>query len=162
MREMRRIKQQLSREDSVAILERGSSGVLALLGDEGYPYALPMSYVYHDGKILFHSATTGHKIDAIRNNAKASFCVIDQDHVVPEEYTTYFRSVIVFGKIRIIEQAEEKRKTIEVLGKKYSPDQGEGLDKEIDKSFDHFCMIELAVDHMTGKEAKELMKARTK
>ena len=92
-REMRRKRQQLSREESVAILQKSTSGTLALLGDDGYPYAVPMSYVYNEGKLYFHSALTGHKIDAIRKCDKASFCVIEQDDVQPEKYTTFFRSV---------------------------------------------------------------------
>jgi len=99
-REMRRKKQLLSAEESISILNRMTSGVLAITGDNDYPYAVPLSYVYYDDKIYFHSATSGHKIDAINKNSKASFCVIEQDNIIPEEYTTYFRSVIVFGKVR--------------------------------------------------------------
>ena len=86
-RGMRRKRQLLSKKDSIAVLEKGTSGVLSLLGDNGYPYGVPISYVYADNKIFFHSAKDGHKIDAIRACEKASFCVIDQDKVVPEEYT---------------------------------------------------------------------------
>lgn len=103
-------------------------------GDDGYPYTVPLSYVYCDGKIYFHSAKSGHKIDAIKNSSKVSFCVIDQDKIVPEEYTTYFRSVIVFGNARFIEDDAEKRKAIEILGKKYAPDDTEeGLNSAIEK-----------------------------
>lgn len=101
-------KQELSRQEIADILHKGTSGVLALLGDNDYPYAVPISYVYDDGKIYFHGAKSGHKIDAIQRTEKASFCVIDKDLVVPEEYTTYFRSVIAFGKIRVIEDDREK------------------------------------------------------
>ena len=82
-REMRRNKQILSNEESINILKNGKSGVLALLGDEDYPYAVPISYVYDNSKIYFHSAKTGHKTDAIKKYSKASFCVIDQDNVIP-------------------------------------------------------------------------------
>ena len=101
-REMRRKRQQLSNEDSVGVLQRATSGTLALLGDNGYPYAVPISYVYSEGELYFHSALSGHKVDAIRNYDKASFCVIDKDDVKPEKYTTFFRSVIAFGKIHIM------------------------------------------------------------
>lgn len=121
-REMRRKKQSLSQQETEDILNRGTSGVLALLGDNGYPYAVPVSYVYNDGKLYFHSAKSGHKIDAIRRTAKASFCVIDKDLIVPEEYTTYFRSVIVFGQIRVIEDDSEKRTAIEKLAVRYAPE----------------------------------------
>ena len=84
-REMRRKKQALSEKDCAAVLNRGTSGVLALLGEEGYPYAVPLSYVYDGEKLYFHSAKSGHKLDAVRSNPKASFCVIDQDQIIPEE-----------------------------------------------------------------------------
>lgn len=108
-REMRRKKQLLTPEERAAVLHRGTSGVLALAGDDGYPYAVPMSYVYDGAKLYFHCAKSGHKLDAIRRNCKASFCVIDQDQIVPEEYTSHFRSVIVFGTMRILEDDGEKR-----------------------------------------------------
>ena len=157
-REMRRRKQLLPEEKSVSILERMTSGVLAVMGDNGYPYAVPLSYVYCDGKLYFHSAKTGHKIEAGMRNEKVSFCVIEQDNVVPEEYTTYFRSVIVFGKARILTDDKEKRKAMEILAEKYSPSQQEGRLQEIEKSFKHFVMIELLVESMTGKEAIELVR----
>ena len=106
-REMRRKRQMLGKEECEEILNRGTSGVLALLGDDAYPYAVPISYVYEDGKLYFHSARSGHKLDAVREYPKASFCVIDQDQIVPEEYTTYFRSVIAFGSIRILEMKKK-------------------------------------------------------
>ena len=106
-REMRRNGQELPLEECTAILNRGTSGVLALSGDDNYPYAVPVSYAYDGYKLYFHCAKSGHKIDAIRRNAKASFCVIDQDLVVPEEYTSYFRSIIAFGTIRILEDSQE-------------------------------------------------------
>ena len=120
-REMRRKLQLLDEKESIALLERGTAGVLALSGDEGYPYAVPISYVYNDSKIFFHSAVSGHKIDAIKNSDKASFCVIAQDHIVPKEYTTYYKSVIAFGRLRILEDASEKRAAIELLAQKYYP-----------------------------------------
>lgn len=79
-----------------------TSGTLALHGDNGYPYAVPISYVYANGKIYFHSAVTGHKVDAILRDDKVSFCVVERDEIRPAEFTTYFRSVIVFGKARIL------------------------------------------------------------
>ena len=121
-RELRRKRQALSETDCSDILKRGTSGVLALMGDGGYPYAVPMSYVYDGEKLYFHCAKSGHKLDAIAGNPKASFCVVDRDQVVPEEYTTYFRSVIVFGTMRIIEEEQEKRTAVEKLALKYAPE----------------------------------------
>ena len=112
---MRRKKQALSKEECAAVLNRGTSGVLALAGDNDYPYAVPISYVYDEGKIYFHCAKSGHKLDAVNRKAKVSFCVIDQDQIVPEEYTSYFRSVIVFGTMRILTDDSEKRYAIDKL-----------------------------------------------
>ena len=120
-RPMRRHRQQLSQGDCAAILSRGTSGVLAVAGDGGYPYAVPLSYVYQEGTLFFHCAKAGHKLDALRRCNKASFCVIDQDQVVPPEYTTYFRSVIAFGRTRILEDEAEKQAAIWLLAEKYCP-----------------------------------------
>ena len=157
-REMRRIKQLLSEEKTVEIMKRNTAGVLALLDDDDYPYAVPISYVYADGKVYMHSARQGHKVDAVRNHEKASFCVIDKDRIVPEEYTTYFRSAIAFGKVRLVEDAEEKKKAAELLGRKYYPgDTMENLIKVIDEAEKRFLVIALDIEHMTGKEAIELV-----
>ena len=157
-RDMRRKRQQLSDEESISILQKATSGTLALLGDNGYPYAVPISYVYADSKLYFHSALSGHKIDAIRNCDKASFCVIDKDDVRPEKYTTYFRSVIAFGRIHIIEDEQEKLETARLLGDRYNPNQEEALQKEIEKGLSRMLMIRFDIEHLTGKAAIELIK----
>lgn len=159
-REMRRKNQILSAEDTISVLQKGTSGVLAVYGDNDYPYAVPLSYVYYNSKIYFHCAKTGHKIDAINKNNKVSFCVIDQDTIVPQEYTTYFRSVIAFGKARILENETEKRKAMEILAEKYSPNHEKGRLEEIDKLFNQVCLIEIEIDHLTGKEAIELVREK--
>ena len=161
-REMRRFKQLLPQETAVEILTRNTGGTLALLGDEDYPYAVPISYVYADGKLYFHSAKSGHKIDAIKKHEKASFCVIDKDEIVPEKYTTYFRSVIAFGKVRLVEDVEEMRRVATALAMKYSADFAEGIPAEIDSSIKNMAIIEMTIDHMTAKEAIELVKMRNK
>ncbi|MBQ6202899.1 MAG: NimIJ family nitroimidazole resistance protein [Prevotella sp.] len=160
IRSMRRKRQQLSEEESIAILERATSGTLALLGDNGYPYAIPISYVYADDKLYFHSALSGHKVDAIRNCDKASFCVIDKDDIHPEKYTTYFRSVIAFGRIHIIEDEEEKLFAARLFGNRYNPNQEEALQKEIKHGLSRMLAIRFDIEHLTGKEAIELMRER--
>ena len=157
---MRRKRQQLSDEESIAILENATSGTLALLGDGGYPYAVPISYVYDDGKLYFHSAMSGHKVDAIRGCDRASFCVIDHDCVKPTEYTTYFRSVIAFGRIRIVEDEAEKQVIARILGNRYNPNQEETLQKELEHGLARMLAIRLDIEHLTGKEAIELRKQR--
>ncbi len=158
---MRRNRQQLSREECERILGRCTSGVLALAGDGGYPYTVPLSYVYADGAIIFHSAVQGHKVDAIKRDCRCSFCVIEQDEIRPAEFTTYFRSVIAFGRIHILEDAAEKVQALRLLGRRYSPDDEPGLQHEIDKSMHHVLLLRLDIEHLSGKEAIELTRART-
>lgn len=158
-REMRRSKQLLSIEDTAAVMARCKNGVLACLGDEGYPYAVPLSYVYLNDRIYFHSAKAGHKVDAIKKNPKVSFSVIDEDKVVSEEYTTYFRSVIAFGKARIVE-GDERLESFTALVDKYSGNQPEeARNKEISKCTQAH-IIAIDVEHITGKESIEFVNAK--
>ena len=159
-REMRRKRQQLALEDSLAILKTATAGTLALLGDGDYPYAVPISYVYDNNSLFFHSAVAGHKIDAINRHDKASFCVIDKDEIHGDEYTTYFRSVIAFGKIHVIADPGEKLRAAQLLGRKYNPDQEEALQKEIEKGLSRMVVIRMDIEHLTGKEAIELVRQK--
>lgn len=159
-REMRRKRQQLSDEESIGILQKATAGTLALLGDDDYPYAVPISFVYHEGKLFFHSALTGHKVDAIRKCDKASFCVIAQDDVRPEKYTTFYRSVIAFGRICIVEDEQEKLAIARMLGNRYNPNQDEALQKEIESGLSRMLAFRLDIEHLTGKESIELMRQR--
>ena len=93
-------------------------------------------------------------------NEKASFCVIDQDQIVPEKYTTFFRSVIVFGRLRLVEDMEEMRRIAATLAMKYSADFKEGIPKEINAFIRNMAVLELTIDHITAKEAIELIKQR--
>jgi nitroimidazol reductase NimA-like FMN-containing flavoprotein (pyridoxamine 5'-phosphate oxidase superfamily) len=158
-REMRLKKQLLSTEDTVAVMSRCTNGSMACLGDEDYPYSVPLSYVYFNGKIYFHSAKEGHKIDAIMKNPKVSFSVIDEDTIVSKEYTTYFRSAIAFGKARIVE-GDERLEAFKALVEKYSGDQPEEAKlKEVTGCMRAY-IIAIDVEHITGKEAIELVNAR--
>lgn len=158
--EMRRKTQQLPRAEAEEILRAGSSGVLALAGEEGYPYALPISYVFHGGRLYFHCAPAGHKLNAIARCPKASFCVIAQDDVVPALYTTRYRSVIAFGTIRQLEDEQAMITALDVLGRKYAPDLDPSA--EIAGSLHRVCVLEMTIDHLTGKEGIELTRLREK
>lgn len=160
-REMRRNKQLLSMEDTISVMDRCTNGVLACLGDDDYPYAVPVSYVYYNEKIYFHSAKAGHKIDAVAKNPKVSFSVIDEDTIVSKEYTSYFRSVIAFGKARIAE-GDERIEAFKALVEKYSGDQPEEAKlKEIMGCMQSYIFA-IDVEHITGKEAIEYVRAKGK
>ena len=159
-REMRRNKQALSDEECREILERCTSGTLAVLGDEGYPYAVPLSYVFNNGHIYFHCARAGHKLDAIRACDKGSFCVIDRDDVVPELFTTKYRSAIAFGRAREVTDPDEIEGIMRALAAKYSPHEGEEAFQREMKSSGALCVLALDIEHLTGKQGKELLKER--
>lgn len=160
-REMRRKNQQLSPEECAQILRQGTSGVLALAGDDGWPYAVPLSYVYDGQTIYFHSAKTGYKIDAVAAEPRASFCVIAQDDVMPEEFTTAYRSVIVFGRVRVLENDEEKRAAVEKLALRYAPNVPDGdREAEIARYWPSLAMLALTPEQITGKEGLELARLR--
>ena len=161
-RAMRRTKCVLQDETAEKILREGIFGVLALAGDENYPYAVPINYAYADGKIYFHSATTGHKIDAIKNNPKASFCVVDKHEVVAEELTSYYTSVIAFGRMKIVEDVNDPEKLLglNLLAEKYSPNiSAEFRDKEIYGKLNALVVPVLEIEHLSGKAARELIRA---
>lgn len=161
-RKMRRFRQELPKETVEAILTENTHGVLALSGDDDWPYAVPISYVYADGKLIFHGAKAGHKFDAMRKEPRVSFCVVDEDNVIPEEYTTYFRSVIAFGKVRIPETEEETRYYLDLLAARYRPDFIEERNAAIDRELKLTAMFVMDIEHLTGKEAIEYVKAREK
>lgn len=160
-REMRRKNQQLPYEECIKILENSTSGVLSVTGDNDYAYGVPLSYVFKDNKIYFHCALTGHKIDGINRNNKVSFCVISQDNVVPEEFTTHFVSVIVFGKARIVEDIDEKIHIARIMAEKYSPlESDKSVNDEIDRFIKVMGAVVIDIEHMTGKESKALAQQR--
>ena len=154
---MRRKRQALPVEECEEILRSATSGVLSLVGDDGYPYGVPLSHAYVDGRLVFHGSLKGHKIEAMRANPKASYTVVAQDAVVPPEYTTYFRSVIAFGRMRILE-GEEKLAALRQLGDAFWPGHPEEREAEIAPRLDHMNVFTMEIEHLSGKQAKELVK----
>lgn len=156
-REMRREKQLLSEAETIEILQSCTSGVLAVMGDHDYPYAVPVSHVYKNGKLYFHSAQAGHKFDSLVKNDKVSFCVIQADQVIQESRTTHYRSAIVFGRARILTEEAEKRQALEFLLEKFSPDYPVEGQASIERSISKVLVVEIQIEHMTGKAALELI-----
>ncbi len=149
-RQMRRYKQELTEEECIDILTTEPRGVLALLGDEDYPYALPMSHVYTNGKIYFHGAKEGHKWDAVKKYPKASYCIVDKGIKNEDEWWYTFKSVIVFGKIRTIDENNAKIDKLRHLGNKFFPTPEE-TEKEIKRLLDRTEVFELCIEHVSGK-----------
>lgn len=155
-REMNRKAQQLAPEEAIAILKSEPRGILSLIGDDGYPYGLPLDHWYNDadGCIYFHCGKRGHKIDAIRSCDKASFCVCDQGYRRPGEWALNIRSVIVFGRIRILEDQRQAIAITRRLSLKYTSDT-EFIENEIRQSGANVLVFRLTPEHITGKLVNE-------
>ncbi len=155
-RELVRKKQQLSNEECMRILKEELRGVLSVQGDDGYPYGLPINHYYNedDGCLYFHSGKTGHKIDAIRRNDKASFCVYDQGFRKEGAWALNIRSVIVFGRMEIIDDRETVYEISRKLSRKFTQDEAY-IDAEIARSGSGTLMFRLVPEQMTGKLVNE-------
>lgn len=155
-RPLRRIKQQLTNEECISVLKKEVRGVLSVLGDNDYPYGLPINYWYseEDNKIYFHGAKEGHKIDAITKHDKVSFCVYDKGVQIEGKKGLDYKSVIVFGKIKIV---QDKEKTVQICKELSSQfDFGEEYIQEEIKKFLKFVMcLELTPEHICGKKVNE-------
>ena len=152
-RPMRRFRQEMPREACEEILRTAPSGVLSLLDEDGYPYGVPMNHHYHDGKLYFHCAASGHKLDAARHHNKASFTVVARDVLVPEKLTTSYRSVIAFGEIHLIEDTEEKRAAVIALSEHLAP--GISHAHESGGHLRNLVMMEMTVHHLSGKQSMD-------
>lgn len=155
-RELVRKKQQISNEECVELLKEELRGVLSVQGDDGYPYGLPINHYYNeaDGCLYFHSGMTGHKIDAIRREAKASFCVMDGGTPDENGWSLQFRSVIVFGRIEIVEDRSRVIAISRKLSHKFTQDEAY-IDNEVEKHGARTLMFALVPEHICGKRVSE-------
>ena len=155
-REMKRKKSQLTDEECVEVLKRELRGVLSVQGDDGYPYGLPINHYYEeeDGCLYFHSGPTGHKIDAIKRCDKASFCVYDGGFHREGEWALYIRSVIVFGRVEIVEDRERLYEIARRLCRKFTDDEAY-IEREIQVHGPHTFMFRIVPEHMTGRTVHE-------
>lgn len=155
-RKMMRQKQQISDAECIEILKNEKRGVLSVLGDDGYPYGMPLNHFYceEDGKLYFHSGGAGHKVDAIRREPKASFCVMDGGFRREGEWALNIKSVIVFGKISIVEDRKTVYAICRRLSRKFTDDEAY-IQREIEKSGPATLLFALTPESMTGKLVNE-------
>ena len=153
-REMRRKDRELPREECEEILLREKRGVLCVLGDDGYPYGVPLDYVYREGRLYFHCAREGHKLDAIAACDKVSFTVHDDGVLEEGSWWYHVRSVICFGRAHLMPEGEEKLAALRALGSKYFPPE-KSVDASIEHSGSRVAMIEMEIEHLSGKHVRE-------
>lgn len=155
-RKMARVKQQISEDECIELLKHEKRGVLSVLGDDDYPYGMPINHFYNDedGKIYFHGGKSGHKVDAVLKHDKASFCVYDQGYRKDGDWALNIRSVIVFGRIEVIEDTDKVYDISRRLSYKFTDDESY-IEHEIKNAGPRTLMFALVPEHMTGKLVKE-------
>jgi len=155
-RKMRRFKQQISNEECIALLKSEKRGVLSLLGDDGYPYGIPMNHWYceKDGRIYFHGAKEGHKIDSVKKHSKVCYTVFDKGYSNEGEWALNVKSVVVFGKISVVADEEKAREICTALCRRFTDDESY-LEQELKNSFPRVLCLELTPEHITGKLVNE-------
>ena len=155
-RKMRRFKQEISREECIEVLKNEPRGVLSVLGDDDYPYGLPVSHYYDEetGNIYFHCAAVGHKIDAIEKHDKVSFCVMDKGYRKEGAWALTIKSVIACGRAKLLEDRARVHEVCGMLTRKFTDDP-EYLEKELRVNGDRVQVVEITVEHMTGKLVNE-------
>ena len=155
-RELQRKSKQISREECIGILERETRGVLSVLGDSGYPYGMPMNYYYNaaDGCIYFHCGRRGHRLDALRLCNKVSFCVCEGGEREGDAWALTVRSVIVFGRMDVIDDAEEVCRIAEPLCRKFTQNE-DYISKEIAQNVKATLLLRLVPEHICGKRVVE-------
>lgn len=155
-RKMRRFKQQISNEECIELLKNEKRGVLSVMGENGYPYGIPLNHYYNedDGKLYFHGAKEGHKLDAIRNCDKVCYTVFDKGYREEGEWAFNVKSVVVFGRIALVTDEEKTREICSALCRKFT-DDGEYLEYELKHALPRVQCLELTPEHISGKLVKE-------
>ena len=155
-RQMRRIKQELPLEEAKKLLMKNKRGVLSFNGEDGYPYSIPINYLYdaEENKLYFHGAKTGYKLDCIKNNNKSCFVTYGDEELSDNGWSFFLKSLIIFGKIEIIEDRELAAEKLSKLASRYYPSLQE-VDDAMERRFDNVLVYSLNIEHMTCKKVHE-------
>lgn len=155
-RPMRRMKRAISDEDARGLLAEGRRAVLAVNGDDGYPFAFPIDYRFDAdaNKIYFHGAKAGQKVDALRHSDKVCLTVMGNERFEDGEWAPYVQSVVVFGRCRLVDDTAKTEEELRRLALKYYP-SAEEVERELEKYLSAVQLYEIEVEHLTGKQVQE-------
>lgn len=155
-RELQRKNKQISGEECIEILKNETRGVLSVLGDDDYPYGMPMNHWYNeeDGKIYFHCGKSGHRLDALKKSDKVSFCVYDAGYREEGEWAFKVKSVIIFGRMEVIDDMDKIIDITTKLSYKFTQDE-EYIKKEIERSGPGTLLLQMTPEHICGKLVTE-------
>lgn len=152
-REMRRSKKLMTDEEAMQVLKDCNYGIVAVNGDDGYPYGVPVNYALYDGKIVFHSALDGHKCDAIAKSEKVCFTVVGSENILAEKFSTDFDSVVVFGKARAVTDIEEKKVRLMSLIEKYASQFIKEGNAYVNNDAANTGVFEIEIEDIKGKRS---------
>ena len=155
-RAIRKKKNEISINAAKDLLRSSRRGVLAVNGDEGYPYAIPINYLYDEenNRIIFHGAKAGHKVDSLKKNDKICFTIYGNETIKEENWAPYLQSVVIFGKCHLVENKDDIISMLKKFALKYYPNE-EMVNKEIEFSGRGIQMFEIEIEHLSGKEVQE-------
>jgi nitroimidazol reductase NimA-like FMN-containing flavoprotein (pyridoxamine 5'-phosphate oxidase superfamily) len=155
-RPIRKKKNEISVDKAKALLHSSRRGVLAVNGDDGYPYAIPINYLYDEEneKIIFHGAKAGHKVDALKKNDKICFTVFGNETVKEEAWAPFLQSAVVFGRCHLVESQEDAIALVKKFAAKYYPNM-DMVNEEAALSGRAVQMFEIEIEHLSGKEVQE-------
>lgn len=155
-RVVRKKKNEISQDEAKNLLCSSRRGVLAVNGDDGYPYAIPINYLYDEenNKIIFHGAKAGHKVDSIKKNDKICFTVFGNETIMEENWAPYLQSVVVFGRCHLVENRDDTVRLVKKFAFKYYPNE-DMVNEEIANSGKGVQMFEIEIEHLSGKKVQE-------
>lgn len=155
-RPIRRKKKEMNLDAAKELLQCSRRGVLAVNGDDGYPYAIPINYFYDSnaGKIYFHGARAGHKVDALKASDKVCFTVYGNETVKEEAWAPFVQSTVVFGRCHLLEEGTEATEILKKIARKYYPNE-QLIDEEIERSGKAVQLFAIEIEHISGKEIQE-------
>jgi hypothetical protein len=148
---MRRKDRALSDIEALAILDQAEYGVLATVGEDGWPYAVPVNHVLSGDSIYLHCAMEGHKLLNIAHESRVSYCVVGRAKVLPEQFSTLYESAIAFGRVTLLRDDAERRLALEALARRFAPGLEAEVDRSIQKHFDHTAILQIRIEWITGK-----------
>ena len=153
-REIRRKDRLAANEVGIELLKNCDHGILSVIGDDDYPYGVPVNYAYKDNCIYIHCYLSGHKVDAVKKNPKVCMTVIGNAEVLKDQIATNYTSVIAFGKAEVVSPPEEKIRKIafDAIIDKYIPGEGERTSKYIAENDKDTSVIKIQIEHMTCKQ----------
>ncbi len=156
-RKMRRFKQQVSEEEVIRVLKEGKRAAFSMHGEDGYPYTIPINYVYNEenNRIYFHGAKEGHKMDALQKDNRVCFTVWDEGYQTPDSWEYNVTSVIAFGKIHFVQEQDVHIAMLRKLAEKYYPSQEEVEHEMQSSGVGRAQLFEIEIEHITGKLVNE-------